>query len=90
MVRFQFRLAKKRYLRSKRAYEYGRISLHIPRKYHELIKPFLKQDFDISIAADKCSIVITLKHKQFDIEKLIGQITEEKAQAIMGNSLDTM
>jgi hypothetical protein len=55
-----------------------------------LIKPFLKQDFDISIAADKCSIVITLKHKQFDIEKLIGQITEEKAQAIMGNLLDTM
>jgi hypothetical protein len=41
-------------------YEYDRVSLNIPRKYHELIKPFLNQDFDVSVAAEKDIIVITL------------------------------
>jgi len=41
-------------------YEYERVSLHIPRKHHELIKPFLKQDFGVSVAAEKGCIVITL------------------------------
>jgi len=60
MVKLQFRIAKKRYLNSKHAYKYERVSLHIPRKYHELIKPFLKQDFGVSVAAEKDIIVITL------------------------------
>ncbi len=60
MVKLQFRIAKKRYLNSKRVYKYERVSLHIPRKYHELIKPFLNQDFDVSVAAEKGCIVITL------------------------------
>jgi hypothetical protein len=54
------RLARKRYLNSKRIYEYERVSLHIPRKHHELIKPLLNQDFDVSVAAEKGCIVITL------------------------------
>jgi hypothetical protein len=41
-------------------YEYERVSLYIPRKYHELIKPFLNQDFDVSVATEKDIIVITL------------------------------
>jgi hypothetical protein len=49
-----------RHLLNKRTYEYERVSLHIPRKYHELIKPFLNQDFDVSVAAEKDIIVITL------------------------------
>jgi hypothetical protein len=60
MVRIQRRVSRKRYLNSKRVYEYERVSLHIPRKYHELIKPFLKQDFGVSVAAEKGCIVITL------------------------------
>jgi hypothetical protein len=47
-------------LNSKRIYEYERVSLHIPRKYHELIKPFLNQDFVVSVATEKDIIVITL------------------------------
>jgi len=47
-------------LNSKCVYEYERVSLHIPRKYHELIRPFLKQDFGVSMAAEKDIIVITL------------------------------
>jgi hypothetical protein len=60
LVRIQRRVSRKRYLHSKRVYEYERVSLHIPRKYHELIKPFLKQDFGVSVAAEKGIIVITL------------------------------
>jgi len=60
LVRIQRRVSRKRYLNSKRVYEYERVSLHIPRRYHELIKPFLKQDFGVSVAAEKDIIVITL------------------------------
>jgi hypothetical protein len=60
LVRIQRRVSRKRYLNSKRVYEYERVSLHIPRRYHELIKPFLNQDFGVSVAAEKDIIVITL------------------------------
>jgi hypothetical protein len=60
LVRIQRRVSRKRYLNSKRTYEYERVSLHIPRKYHELIRPFLDQDFDVSIALEKDGIHITL------------------------------
>jgi len=60
LVRIQRRVSRKRYLNSKRVYEYERVSLNIPRRYHELIKPFLDQDFVVSVAAEKGCIVITL------------------------------
>ena len=60
LVKFQFRLAKKRYLNSKRIYEYGCVSLHIPRKFYELIKPFLKRDLEMRITVQNGSLVITL------------------------------
>lgn len=60
LVRYHRRVARKRYLNSKRIYGYERISLSIPRKFHEIIKPFLNQDFDVSVAAEKGIIVITL------------------------------
>jgi hypothetical protein len=60
LVRIQRRVSRKRYLNSKRVYEYERVSLNIPRKYHELLKPFLNQDFDVSIAVEKGYIAITL------------------------------
>lgn len=46
LVRIQLRLSMKRYLGSKYVYEYERISLNIPRKFHKTVKPFLKQDLD--------------------------------------------
>jgi CO dehydrogenase/acetyl-CoA synthase beta subunit len=60
MVRFQMRLAKKRYLNSKRVYEYERISLHIPRKLHDAIKPYLKEDLDLKVATEKGSLILIL------------------------------
>ena len=48
MVRIQSRISRKRYLHSKQTYKYERISLHIPRKFHNKVKPFLKQDLHIN------------------------------------------
>ncbi|MCJ7430026.1 hypothetical protein MUO83_02265 [Candidatus Bathyarchaeota archaeon] len=60
MVRLQMRLARKRYLKSKRVYEYERISLHIPRKLHDAIKPYLKEDLDLKVATEKGSLILIL------------------------------
>ena len=60
MVRFQKRLARKRYLNSKRVYEYERISLHIPKKFHEEIEPYLEEDLDLKVTVEKDSLIIAL------------------------------
>jgi CO dehydrogenase/acetyl-CoA synthase beta subunit len=60
LVRFQKRLARKRYLNSKRVYEYERISLHIPKEFHETIKPYLKEDLDLKVATEKGSLILIL------------------------------
>jgi len=60
LVRIQRRVSRKRYLNSKRVYEYERVSLHIPRKYHELIKQFLKQDFTVRVIEENGSLTIIL------------------------------
>jgi hypothetical protein len=60
MVRIQCRVSRKRYLGSKQTYEYERMSLHIPRKFHKIVRPFLKQDLDMDVAAKGSSLVITL------------------------------
>ena len=59
-VKIQTRVSKRHYLRAKRTYEYGQMSLHIPRKYHEIIKPFLEQDFDVNATIENDRLVITL------------------------------
>jgi len=60
MVRIQCRVSRKRYLRSKRIYEYERMSLHIPRNFHNKVKPFLEQDLDMDVTTKEGSLVITL------------------------------
>jgi hypothetical protein len=60
MVRLQRRLARKRYLKSKRVYEYERMSLDIPRKFHLKVKPFLKQDLNMDLSIKGSYLVITL------------------------------
>ncbi|MCK4481622.1 hypothetical protein KAU55_00235 [Candidatus Bathyarchaeota archaeon] len=60
MVRIQCRVSRKRYLGSKRVYEYERMSLHIPRRFHSKVKPFLKQDLDIDVTIKGSFLVITL------------------------------
>jgi len=60
LVRIQRRLSRKRYLDGKYAYEYERLSLDIPRKFHKKVQPFLKQDLDIEISVKGCCLVIAL------------------------------
>lgn len=60
MARLQKRLARKRYLKSKRVYEYERISLPIPKKFHEAIKPFLEKEVNIDVKLEDDVVVISL------------------------------
>jgi len=60
LVRIQLRLSRKRYLGSKYVYEYERMSLDIPRKFHNKVKPFLKQNLDIDVNIKGSYLVITL------------------------------
>jgi len=60
LVRIQCRVSRKRYLGSKYVYEYERISLDIPHKFHNKIKPFLKQDLNMDISIKGSYLVITL------------------------------
>jgi len=60
LVRIQLRLSRKRYLESKYVYEYKRLSLDIPRKFHNKVKSFLKQDLDMDVSIKGSYLVITL------------------------------
>jgi len=60
LVKIQLRLSRKRYLGSKYVYEYERISLPIPRKFHKTVKPFLKQDLNMDMSIKGSYLVITL------------------------------
>jgi hypothetical protein len=60
LVRIQRRVSKKHYLKTKRTYEYERLSLDIPKKFHETIKPLLKQDFDVDVKLENASVILTL------------------------------
>jgi len=60
MVRIQCRVSRKRYLGSKQIYEYERMSLPIPHKFHRIVRPFLKQDLNIDVIIKGSSLVITL------------------------------
>lgn len=66
MVRIQRRLSRKRYLDGKYAYEYERLSLDIPRKFHKRVKPFLGQDLDIEVSVkDNCLVMALTPRKRF-------------------------
>jgi hypothetical protein len=60
LVRIQHRVSKKRYLNSKRTYEYGRMSLDIPKKFHEVLKPFLDKKLNIDVKLENDVGVISL------------------------------
>jgi hypothetical protein len=60
LVRIQHRVSKKRYLNSKRTYEYERMSLDIPKKFHEILKPFLEKQLNIDVRRENDAAVISL------------------------------
>jgi hypothetical protein len=60
LVRIQRRVSRKRYLHSKRTYEYERLSLDIPKKFRETIGLLLKQDFDVEVKLENDVVILTL------------------------------
>jgi hypothetical protein len=60
LVRIQCRLSRRRYLGGKQMYEYERLSLYIPRRFHNKFRPFLKQDLSMQVTTKEDSLVITL------------------------------
>jgi hypothetical protein len=84
LVRIQHRLSRKRYLEGKYAYEYERLSLDIPTKFHKKVKPFLKQDLDIEISVKGSYLVITLTpRKRFGMPNTPPQkSTPERLQTL--------
>lgn len=60
MVKIQTRVSKRNYLKAKRTYEYGRMSLDIPKKFHEVLKPFLEKQLKIEVKLENDVAVISL------------------------------
>jgi hypothetical protein len=63
MVRIQQRIAKRRYLNSKRIYHYNRQSVSIIKKFHPVSTPFLKQDLEQNVTVQNSSLKIMLTPK---------------------------
>jgi hypothetical protein len=61
MVKLQNRIAKKRYLNSKRIYRYRRVSLDVPRRFHEAITSFFNFDLEMKLMVQDRKIFITLE-----------------------------
>lgn len=59
-MKFQVGTVRKRYLNNKRLYEYRRISLTIPRKFHMAVEPFLGKQLEMEVSAKEGTITITL------------------------------
>jgi len=62
MVRIQKRLVKKRYY-GKSIYEYAVYSLNIPRRFHELLQPFLDKNLEVDVRHEPSTLIITLTLK---------------------------
>ena len=60
LVRIQRRVSKKHYLKTKHTYEYERLSLDIPKKYHKTMAPLLNRDFDVEVKLENDSVILTL------------------------------
>jgi hypothetical protein len=82
LVRIQRRVSKKHYLKTKRTYEYERLSLDIPKKYHKTIAPLLKQDFDVEVKLENDVVILTLtpektfRHAENTLDKTRSKTTK--------------
>jgi hypothetical protein len=60
MVKLQFSRAKKDYLKGKGKYDYGRISLHFPKRTHEIFIPLKGKNMNLDIYKEDKTIFIIL------------------------------
>lgn len=59
MVRIQKRLVKKRYY-GKAMYQYPVYSFSIPKKFHELLQPFLEEELQADVESKSNTLIIML------------------------------
>jgi len=62
MVRIQKRLVKKRYY-GKALYQYPVYSFNIPKKFHELLQPFVGEELQADIECKSNTLIIMLTPK---------------------------
>ena len=62
MVRIQKRLVKKRYY-GKALYQYPVYSFNIPKKFHELLQPFVGEDLQADVERKSNTLIIKLTPK---------------------------
>ena len=60
MVKFRFDKSKRRYMNDKKIYEYDRVTLVFPRKYHDLLKPLRGKQLSIQVIRKDKSLNILL------------------------------
>jgi len=73
MTRIQRRLVKKRYY-GKAMYQYPVYSFNIPKKFHELLEPFLGEDLQVDVERKSGTLIITLISRH---EKLMEKTFRE-------------
>lgn len=59
-MKFQVGTVRKRYMNKKRIYEYKRVSLNIPTRFHKTVEPFLDKQLQMKMIAKDNAITITL------------------------------
>ncbi|HUK85422.1 MAG TPA: hypothetical protein VLU95_06140 [Candidatus Acidoferrum sp.] len=64
MVKLRFDKSKKRYKTKRRIYEYDRITLVFPKKYHSLLKSLQDKQLSIQVIGKDKSLNITLSEDQ--------------------------
>jgi predicted transcriptional regulator len=75
LVKIQTRVSKRRYLRAKRTYEYARMSIDIPKKFHEILKPLLDKKLNIDVKLENNATIIclspveTFRHAENTLDK---------------------
>ena len=60
MVKIYRRVCKRRYF-SKAVYVYERFFVEVPRRFHELVRPFLDEELKVEVKADSEKLVIVLR-----------------------------
>jgi hypothetical protein len=69
LVKIQRKTHKKQYLQGKGTYKYERLYLPIPKRFNELLKPFLNQTLNIEVKNEADGFTITLSKKPAENSK---------------------
>ena len=82
MVKVYRRISRKRYF-GKTVYEYERFMIPVPKKFHEVVKPFIGKILDMTVTREGEALVVRLSPRKQERRPLsiyeILKIGREKA-----------